>query len=167
MVLAGTLLHFTFEWSGRCWVVGIFSAVNESVWEHLKLGFWPFLLFSLIEYGFLKGRVGNFAVGKAAGILAFELFVVVGFYGYTRLIGRHLLALDIGLFVLGCGIGYAVSYRIITVPKLGVEWQAACVAFLIVHTVLEIVFTFRPPRLPIFRDSRTGRYGAYYEDSER
>ena len=38
-VIIGTMLHFTFELSGNQPVVGVFSAVNESVWEHLKLGF--------------------------------------------------------------------------------------------------------------------------------
>ena len=32
----GVLLHFTYEWSGDNAVVGLFSAVNESTWEHLK-----------------------------------------------------------------------------------------------------------------------------------
>ena len=40
----GVLLHFTYEWSGDNAVVGLFSAVNESTWEHLKLLFFPFLL---------------------------------------------------------------------------------------------------------------------------
>lgn len=35
----GVLLHFTYEWAGDNAVVGLFSAVNESTWEHLKLLF--------------------------------------------------------------------------------------------------------------------------------
>lgn len=33
----GTLLHFTYEWSNQNLVVSLFSAINESTWEHLKL----------------------------------------------------------------------------------------------------------------------------------
>lgn len=40
---AGVLLHFLYEWTGRNPVVGAFSPVNESVWEHLKLLFFPVL----------------------------------------------------------------------------------------------------------------------------
>jgi hypothetical protein len=32
IVILGSILHFTFEWSGGNPVVGAFSAVNESVW---------------------------------------------------------------------------------------------------------------------------------------
>ena len=41
-VLAGTGLHFLYD---VCPVplVGLFAPVNESVWEHLKLLYWPFL----------------------------------------------------------------------------------------------------------------------------
>ena len=38
----GTLLHFTFEWSNQNRIVAFFSAVNESMWEHLKLLVFPF-----------------------------------------------------------------------------------------------------------------------------
>ena len=47
--ILGGLLHFTFELSGFNPIVGTFSAVNESVWEHLKLGFWPILLLTIIR----------------------------------------------------------------------------------------------------------------------
>ena len=57
--LLGGLLHFTFEFSGYNPIVGAFSAVNESVWEHLKLGFWPILLFTFIEYRGIKKQTNN------------------------------------------------------------------------------------------------------------
>jgi hypothetical protein len=45
--LAGTLLHFTYEWSGNNFWVGLFSPVNESTWEHMKLLFFPMLFYSI------------------------------------------------------------------------------------------------------------------------
>ena len=35
----GTLLHFVFDWSGGNVAAALFSAVNESIWEHMKLLF--------------------------------------------------------------------------------------------------------------------------------
>ena len=32
-IITGTLLHFVYEWSGESLFVGIFSPINESVWE--------------------------------------------------------------------------------------------------------------------------------------
>ena len=31
-IILGTLLHFTYDWSGENNIIGSFSATNESVW---------------------------------------------------------------------------------------------------------------------------------------
>ena len=43
----GTLWHFVYEWSGQNFIVGFFFPVNESTWEHMKMLFFPMLLYSL------------------------------------------------------------------------------------------------------------------------
>jgi hypothetical protein len=42
--VAGALLHFLFDWTGCSHYVALFSAVNESVWEHVKIMLWPMVL---------------------------------------------------------------------------------------------------------------------------
>ena len=49
----GTLLHFMYEWSGKNSLVALFSNVNESTWEHLKLLFYPAFIFAIIQ-SFMK-----------------------------------------------------------------------------------------------------------------
>ena len=34
-------LHFAFEWSNNFRLLAPFVPVNESIWEHLKMAFWP------------------------------------------------------------------------------------------------------------------------------
>lgn len=53
LILVGCIIHFVFDWTNRLPIIGIFSPVNESVWEHLKLGFWSLMLFSLAEFALL------------------------------------------------------------------------------------------------------------------
>ena len=45
----GTLAHFVFEWSGNNTVVGLFCPINESPWEHLKLIFFPYLIWTIAQ----------------------------------------------------------------------------------------------------------------------
>lgn len=52
-IILGTLLHFTYEWSGNNAFVGAFSSINESTWEHLKLAFYPMLITSIIRLFFI------------------------------------------------------------------------------------------------------------------
>ena len=48
--ITGTLLHFTYEFFNENIFVAVFSAVNESVWEHLKLLFFPMLVSTIVGY---------------------------------------------------------------------------------------------------------------------
>ena len=56
--ILGTLLHFTYEWSNENRIVGFFSAVNESTWEHLKILFYPMIITTIIEMIFI-GKENN------------------------------------------------------------------------------------------------------------
>lgn len=40
MILFGSGLHFAFVLLGSWAPVALVAAVNESIWEHLKLAFW-------------------------------------------------------------------------------------------------------------------------------
>ncbi|MCI8518676.1 MAG: hypothetical protein HFJ51_00655, partial [Clostridia bacterium] len=51
--ILGTLLHFTYKLSNNNMLVAAFSAINESVWEHLKLLFFPMLLTTIIGYFYI------------------------------------------------------------------------------------------------------------------
>lgn len=66
----GTLLHFVYEWSGSAVIVGLFAPVNESVWEHIKLLFFPGLLFSVWDYFHASRRPASFLPSRTAGLTA-------------------------------------------------------------------------------------------------
>ena len=46
-IVFGTMLHFLYGWTGENRVVGLYAAVSESTWEHLKLLFFPVLLYTV------------------------------------------------------------------------------------------------------------------------
>ena len=73
----GTLLHFTYQWSGKNVVVARCRAVNESVWEHLKLTFYPMLLMAIIEYFLVKNIANNYIEAKTIGIFIAISFIVI------------------------------------------------------------------------------------------
>ena len=58
ILVAGTLLHLVYSWSGERHVVGLVSPVNESVWEHTKLVIVPVLLLVGMELLLLRQRRG-------------------------------------------------------------------------------------------------------------
>jgi hypothetical protein len=87
IIILGSMLHFTFKWSGNNQLVAIFSADNESVWEHLKLVFWPTLLWGLIEFLSLRGKANNFVFAKTA-----EVYLMIALIPESSTLTQRLLA---------------------------------------------------------------------------
>ena len=158
IVITGSALHFVFDLSGGWRPLAIIAAVNESVWEHLKLGFWPALIYALIEYRYIKKISNNFVFAKGIGIMLIPVAIVVLFYGYTAFTG-HILAVDIAIFVVAVVIGQMTSYKILTATALPSWTNRLGIVLLIIMLIAFATLTYYPPQLPIFRDSLTGGYG--------
>jgi len=138
---------------------GAIAAVNESIWEHLKLGFWPALLYAALEYGRFGKSANNFLFAKTAGIYLIPVTIVVLYYAYTAILGHGLLPVDIAIFVVAVIVGQVVSYRLLTAPPLPAMLNRFSPVALAVLAILFVLFTFYPPEFPLFRDSVTGGYG--------
>ena len=62
-VLGGAALHFLYDvWPNP--LTAVLAPVNESVWEHLKLLYWPFL-----AAAFVLARGADDARGRWCGLL--------------------------------------------------------------------------------------------------
>jgi hypothetical protein len=156
IIVLGSLLHFAFELSGYWKGMGLIAAVNESVWEHLKLGFWPAVIYALIEYPYL--RENNFIIAKAIGILLIPLFIAGLFYFYTAIVGYNIVALDILIFFIAVIMGQVASYSLLKYELLE-KWNLAGLAVVVLLAVLFMIFTVYPPHVPLFQDPVTGGYG--------
>lgn len=156
---SGSALHFAFEWCGRTPLVAPFAAVNESVWEHLKLAFWPSVAYASMEYCFFGRHMANFVIAKAVGIALMPLTIVLLFYCYTALVGHHVLWLDILIFFIAVAAGQLASCEMLIVAWPQGRWRMLGLIALVLLAVGFAVFTFWAPRLAIFRDSTTGTYG--------
>jgi hypothetical protein len=156
--LLGALLHFVFEWSGESPIVGAFASVNESVWEHFKQGFWPICLFALIEFRFIRRYAHNFLPAKAIEVYLVPLVTGLVFYGYTAIIGKEILIVDIIIFAVAVAIGQLVSYKIMVSKGLPKILNFISIILILLLAAILIVTTFYPPHWPIFMDE-TGFYG--------
>lgn len=83
-LILGTILHFTYEWFNYNVIVGLFSAINESVWEHLKLLFYPMFFISIIGYFKIGRKLCNYWYAQMYGIVFALIFVVVYIYRNYR-----------------------------------------------------------------------------------
>lgn len=155
-------MHFLYDLSKESTVVGIFSPVNESVWEHLKLPVLPTLIWLLVSYLILKDYNIDFKkwlISGMSSILICILFVVVFYYTYTGVFGIHSTLLDILSLLIGISLGQIVAYRIYRYAELNPFHYYFVFGIFIILLVMFVVFTFNPPYIPIFKDNTTGTYG--------
>lgn len=157
-VLFGSLLHFTYQLSGRLTVVALVSAVNESPWEHLKLYLFPIALYIAVEWFVVENKAALLFV-KLVQIVGGMVFIEAFFYTYTGALGIESVWVDILSFVIAMASGYALSYRLLSNGVTGrfPAWLSAASIALVMLFV--ITTTFAPPHVPLFRDSNTGGYG--------
>lgn len=147
---AGTLLHFFYEWTGQNPFAALFSPVNESVWEHLKMLFFPALVYTLFEMTVLFKTSGSFLSSRIAGILLGMFFMISAYFTYTGISGKSFLTLNILIFVSSVLIAFCFS-RYLKVRHPGFHLPLlANFALLLLLVILFFSFTFSPPELPLF-----------------
>ena len=152
-MIVGTLLHFTYEWSGNNQIVGIFSAINESTWEHLKLIFFPMLIFAIFEGINIYKETNNYIEAKTIGIIFGMLFITVFFFTYTGIIGTNFAILDIGSFFVGVILSEIIAYKIMQMKSFSTnKTKRISIILIIIITLCFIIFTFNPPNINYFRD---------------
>ena len=151
----GTLLHFVYEWTGENPVAAVFSAVNESVWEHLKLLFWPVALVTVIEYIFIEQKryFNGFLFARFLGLLVGMMLITILYYTLSGITGMELGWVNIAIFYISVAAVFSVSGLIV---KNGwfrhpASSLAAVLGFLAL-AILFGVFSFYPPSIGIFDD---------------
>jgi len=158
VIILGTLMHFAYQWSGNNVFMGLISPVNESVWEHLKLAFFPIIFYGIYEAVFLKNW-HDVLFAKATEVYLAMSFIISGFYIYTAFTGQSILAVDISLFCFAIIMGKWGSYIVLSKGEAQDQPAFVAIFFLLVAMVGFFVFTFNAPQIPLFLDTEKGIYG--------
>ena len=145
--ILGTVLHFTYDWSGSLPPVGLIAPVSESVWEHLKLLFFPMLIFGLFTLG--KERNPCQISAYCGGILFGVFLIPTLYYLYVMILGTNFLAADISIFYLSVIAAFLFYSHFAANCALLPYRRIVCGAVLLLM-ICFFIFTYQPPSLPIF-----------------
>lgn len=146
-ILLGSAWHFFYNWWPH-FLVGLFAPVNESVWEHLKLLFWPVIPAALI----LGQRFGKKKIWSAFlwAMLQMPMALIAIYYTASAGFGIYSLRFDIGLYVLIVCAGFWLAYRSArsgqTESRLGELLMLAGI-----YASALVLFSIAAPGLPIFQ----------------
>lgn len=156
----GSLLHFLFSWTGNAPLAAAFSAVNESTWEHMKLLFVPFFLFTMVQFIVFAEPLRSFFAVKGAAALLGLLSIPVLFYTFNGMFGKSPDWVNILIFFLADALMFFVSRRMLLRGTLrGSTRQLVGFLLLWALAFAFVFFTYRPVHLPLWQDPTNGLYG--------
>lgn len=156
--ILGVLAHFLYDLSHENKILGLFTAVNESTWEHIKIAITPMLIWSLID-GYFFGSNPNYFTAKLASLLIVTFFIPFVFYTYTRLSKKPLLPVDILTFLDAIILAEFAFFAIINQNPLPFWATYLSTIGTFIFFGAYMTLTIMPLKQSIFKDPITHQYG--------
>ena len=150
--VTGMLAHFIYQWSGENLVAALFVPVNETVWEHLKLLFFPMIVYTIFETLLLHSSFPELFYANIIGVFTGMASVVALFYTYSGVLGRNCTPVDIAIFFFSVILAFLTGYFLIQKTRGLYQWKWLILAGLVACTIAFFSFTWNPPSIGLFRN---------------
>lgn len=147
--IGGSLLHFAYGLLPLP-AVGMFAPVNESVWEHLKLLYWPVLTAGFF-LSFGKDDQLRAWSGVLCSMLWTPLLLLGGYYLLHFGFAVSGIAADIVWYYAVMALGFFLAYRAEKSGRL-TFLTGVFVIFVGLLGAMLVIFTMIPPDFPIFAE---------------
>ena len=147
----GTILHFLYDWTNSSFVA-LFSSVNESIWEHMKLLFFPMFAVAIIQFFYIGKKHENFWNVKLKGTILGLTLIPVLFYTLNGVFGKTPDWINISIFFISAAISFIYETRLLNKKVTKHTSQNLAFVALCLIAVVFGVFTFMPPQIPLFQD---------------
>lgn len=162
---AGSSLHFAYELSDYWMPMAFVAAVNESVWEHLKIYFWPGLLYTLVQYTYTRHYANNYWLGKVVALAVTPVVITVSFHTYTNWVvatgAKTSVSMILLIMTFGVLVGQLCSYKILA-SKPFVATRRYVMGGYAGLVFAFSTFTFFPPQLFLFENYLCYEYTSEY-----
>lgn len=147
-------LHFIYEWSGQLTIVGMFAPINESIWEHLNLVFWPLLIWWGVGYLLFKDRkslsLTPWLVASSVSVFISMVFIVSWYYVLNGALNVETSLTNIISIFIAVPLSQLIGMHVYRVIQPRSIYRVMSILFLIIVGALFIYFTFNAPDLPLF-----------------
>lgn len=156
--LLGSIFHFIYKYGGQKKWMAIISPVNESIWEHLKIAFYPGLLYLIIHYLIAKPEISKFFTTEHIGINIMMVVILFSASLYPKLLKRFVLAIDLFIFFVAISLSQFISYYLYENTNINIPlWIILLI--IIGQTVMFGMLSYKPMRIEVFKDPVDGQYG--------
>lgn len=160
IIVLGSLSHFFYDWFNHNKIVGYFTAVNESTWEHLKLVIAPTFIWLIIEYHFYYDNP-NLFFARFISLMVMLIIIPLIFYSYTYFTKKSILFIDISSFIISIVIGQMVFNKLINLNISNMVLNHIGIIGLIAIFLVYITNTYVPGMNFLNKDPITKKYGLH------
>ena len=155
--LFGSLLHFTYSLSKENKIIGLISAINESVFEHTKLLVFPTIIWWMLIY-LIKKEELNLDLDKwmfslIIALITSIIMVITIYSSYIKSFsksGKGIVFIDILIFLFASFVGEALAMHFYQHFNPWDWYYSLSTVILII--VSYGILTYLPPNIPLFID---------------
>lgn len=147
----GSFLHFTYELTNGNFIVGLFSAQNESVFEHTKLLVLPIFLWYILTYNYTKTSINKekYFTSMLISLLTSIVLIPLIYYFVTKGLNIENAIINISIFFVSALFGQLLAYHYYKYGKR--EFSQIFIIFISLILIgIYIYFSVYPGNLPIF-----------------
>ena len=154
--IAFLLLHYAYDWFPNN-LTKIFSGIDESIFQHMKVAFFAYILLSILEYFLLRKKIKQpidylvvrlFATSFIPWTVFVFFFMAAAYYGEIHNIPVEIIYANIVLLF--------ASFTTITVERHfekvspGTAFKVVTTAMFLVSLSYYIIFSYRLPWFDVF-----------------
>jgi hypothetical protein len=143
-----------YEWSGENFIVGLFVPVNESTWEHMKLVFFPMIIYTVFVENRLSEEYPCLLSAYFIGNLLGTWLVAVLFYSYSGILGFNVFVLDLVVFIASVLIAFWTAYKLTLsnichqIPKI----KILALILVILMAICFMIYSYNPLSIGLFME---------------
>jgi len=159
LFLLSFISHFLYEWFPSS-LTSIFFPVNESIFEHMKIIYTSYFVYSIFEYFILirmKIPFNNFLINvfltPLLGIIAYLIIYLPLYY----IFGENMF-ISISLLLIIYILMNFISCYILNMEKIKYGEYISIIGIIIVYFIFGFL-TYNPPINELFYDKNDNKYG--------
>ena len=159
LFIIGSLLHYAYAFFNNSKLIGIFTPVNESIFEHSKLLLTPLILFWGMLFLFVKNNINynSFFFAMLISIVVSIATMIAFYYTYKGSLGNNYELMNILDLLVSLIVGQVVASHVYTY-SYNVPYYFS-IALIVIIFALFIYLTFKPIKIPLFFDKKSKTFG--------
>lgn len=144
--ILGTLFHFAYDFFNRPLFLSFMLPIDESIFEHLKLIFFPTIIYMLIDLKINKENRREYFISYIYNIFIANIITIVFFYTYYGMLGKNIDFVNIAIYFIAILSIFINLSEITNISKT----KAIILGIIMLGSL--IIFTYYKPNIPFFTE---------------